>query len=31
MNNRELGEKILDGLGGPENIAHITRSAEQED
>ncbi len=27
MNNRELGEKILDGLGGPENIAHITHCA----
>jgi len=27
VNNRELGEKILDGLGGPENIAHITHCA----
>lgn len=27
MNNRELGEKILDGLGGPENIAHMTHCA----
>lgn len=27
MNNRELGEKILDGLGGPENVAHITHCA----
>ena len=27
MNNRELGEKILDGLGGPENISHMTHCA----
>ncbi len=27
MNNRELGEKILDGLGGSENIAHMTHCA----
>lgn len=27
MNNRELGKKILDGLGGPENIEHITHCA----
>ena len=27
MNNRELGEKILEGLGGPENVAHITHCA----
>ena len=27
MKNHELGEKILDGLGGPENIAHFTHCA----
>ena len=27
MNNRELGENILEGLGGPENIAHMTHCA----
>ena len=27
MKNRELGEKILEGLGGPENIAHFTHCA----
>ena len=27
MKNHELGEKILQGLGGPENIAHFTHCA----
>lgn len=27
MNNRELGENILEGLGGSENIAHMTHCA----
>lgn len=27
MNNSELSEKILEGLGGPDNIAHITHCA----
>ena len=27
MNNRELGEKILEGLGGPENVSHMTHCA----
>lgn len=27
MNNTEMGQKILDGLGGPENISHFTHCA----
>ena len=27
MNNRELGKKILEGLGGPENVSHMTHCA----
>lgn len=27
MNNSQMGEKILEGLGGPENISHFTHCA----
>lgn len=27
MNNTEIGQKILEGLGGPENISHFTHCA----
>ena len=27
MNNSEMGKKILEGLGGPENISHFTHCA----
>lgn len=27
MNNSQMGEQILDGLGGPENISHFTHCA----
>lgn len=27
MNNSQIGEKILEGLGGPENISHFTHCA----